>query len=64
MIIYKNVNKKYIYEKWVSPKHTKLLNWAHRYVDKHTTQNIDHAIYSTIKEWNSAKMACNCEGFH
>ena len=41
-----------------------LLNWAHRSVDKHTTHKIDHTIYSAIEEWNSAKMACNCECFH
>ena len=40
-----------------------LLNWAHRSVDKHTTHKIDHTIYTAIEEWNSAKMACNCEWF-
>ena len=41
-----------------------VLNWAHRSVDKHTTHKIDHTIYSTIEEWNNAKMACSCECFH
>ena len=43
---------------------TRLLNWAHRSVDKHTTHTIDHTIYSTIEEWNIEKMACNCECSH
>ena len=41
-----------------------VLNWAHRYVDKHTTHKIDHTIYSAIEDWNSEKMACNYECFH
>ena len=40
-----------------------ILNWAHRFVDKHTTHMIDHTIYSVIEEWNSAKMACSYECF-
>ena len=41
-----------------------LLNWAHRSMDQHTTHKIDHTIYSSIKEWNNSKMACNYECFH
>ena len=41
-----------------------LLNWAHIFVDQHTTHKIDHTIYSAIEEWNSAKMAYNYELFH
>ena len=40
-----------------------ILNWADRSMDKHTIHKIDHTNYSVIEEWNSAKMACNCECF-
>ena len=42
---------------------TLLLTWTHRSMDKHITHKIDQTIYSVIEEWNSAKMACNCELF-
>ena len=42
----------------------KLLNWAHRSMDQHTTHKIDHTIYLVIEEWNSAKMGYNYEWFH
>ena len=41
-----------------------VLNWAHRSMDQHTNHKIDHTIYSTIEEWNNAKMTCNYEWFH
>ena len=40
-----------------------ILNWAHRYLDKHTTHKIDHTIYSVIEEWNSAEMAAIVNAF-
>ena len=51
-------------ERMKTQQHYYTINWAHRSVDKHTTHKIDHTIYSAIKEWNSAKMACNCECFY
>ena len=32
-------------------------------MEKHTTHNIDHTIYSVIEEWNSAKMAATVNAF-
>ena len=42
---------------------SRILNWAHWSVDKHTTHKIDHTIYSVIEEWNNAKMVCSYEFF-
>ena len=48
-------------ERMKTQQHDYTINWAYRSVDKHTTYKIDHTICSAIEEWNSAKMACNCD---
>ena len=58
-----SLDPKSYYHAQKDPRWQVVLNWAHRSVDKHTTHMIDHTIYSIIEEWNSAKMAFNCEWF-
>ena len=42
---------------------SRLLNWAHRFVYKHTTHKIAHTIYSAIEEWNNEKMVAIVNAF-
>ena len=50
----------YHVNKWADVEH---INWAHRYVDKHTTHKIDHTMYSAIEEWNNEKWLATVNAF-